>query len=178
MSKREQIEELASEIEKRLECAKSVVGSMNKGIGYWIAEDLVSKGYMKINEFPTVIDGFKTDYAYRQIQAKELSDKVCKETAKKIYEELKDMSVRTDGITGQYEVVSIGRIKSVCEKYDAGYKQEKEVVKELLKDVGNITIIDGDGEVFCLKDIDSFRKICKKYGAIIEDEIPNIEEIF
>lgn len=62
--------------------------------------------------------------------------------------------------------------------YDAGYKQEKEVAKELLKDVGNITIIDGDGEAFCLKDIDSFKKICKKYGAIIEDEIPNIEEIF
>lgn len=72
---------------------------------------------MKINEFPTVIDGFKTHYAYRQIQAKELSDKVCKETAKKIYEELKDMRVWTDGITGQYEVVSIGGIKSVCEKY-------------------------------------------------------------
>ena len=55
MNKKEQIEELARDIEKSLERAKSVVGSMNKGIGYWIAEDLVDKNYRKVNENEVVM---------------------------------------------------------------------------------------------------------------------------
>lgn len=65
MREKEQIEELASEIEKRLECAKSVVGSMNKGIGYWIAEDLVDKNYRKVGENEVVIS---KDGKYRTIE--------------------------------------------------------------------------------------------------------------
>lgn len=49
MTNKEQarIEAMAEKIEKRMEQAKNVVGSMNKGKGYWIAEALYNAGYHK-----------------------------------------------------------------------------------------------------------------------------------
>ena len=37
----EQIAKMAKIIDERMERAKGYLGSMNKGVGYWIAEDLV-----------------------------------------------------------------------------------------------------------------------------------------
>lgn len=76
MNKKEQIEELARDIEKSLEHAKSVVGSMNKGIGYWIAEDLVNKNYRKV--IPNV------DFVVRAGELSTIQMNARKETAKEI----------------------------------------------------------------------------------------------
>ena len=50
MTKEQQIEKMAKVIDERLLEANLVLGSMNKGKGYWIAEDLINKGYRKKEE--------------------------------------------------------------------------------------------------------------------------------
>lgn len=54
------IEELADLIEDRLLEANLVIGSMNKGKGYWIAQKLVEQGYCKLPFDCVVIE--KTEY--------------------------------------------------------------------------------------------------------------------
>ena len=54
MDKEKIIEEMAKDIDNRLLEARNYLGSMNKGEGYWIAEELI-KHYRKINDNEVVI---------------------------------------------------------------------------------------------------------------------------
>lgn len=83
--KEQQIDELASDIEKRLELAKSVVGSMNRGKGYWIAKDLINKNYRKIGENEIVIS---KDGKYRTIEEIEFFVKHNAEVRKQMVKEI------------------------------------------------------------------------------------------
>lgn len=107
MGKKQQIEELAREIEKRLECAKSVVGSMNKGIGYWIAEDLVDKNYRKIT--PNV------DFVVKAGELSTIQMNARKETAKEIFYKAERKSYFQDG--GHYgkdrHLIDIEELKQI-----------------------------------------------------------------
>lgn len=110
MDKEHQIEELASDIEKSLERAKSVVGSMNKGIGYWIAEDLVDKNYRKI--IPNV------DFVVRAGELSTIQMNARKQTAKKILQMLsEEWHNNYYNLTPTESVVLSMLIGRVCTKY-------------------------------------------------------------
>ena len=132
MNKKEQIEELARDIEKSLERAKSVVGSMNKGIGYWIAEDLVNKNYRKVipnvdfvvraGELPTIqeqIEEIRTNIWHENTTLSEVCDyiirkqqEVREQTAKEIITYLRQFegyaNIAAEELVKKYSIEEIG----------------------------------------------------------------------
>ena len=130
------IETMAEEIEKRMEQAKNVVGSMNKGIGYWIAEDLVEKGYMK---------DYISEERAREI-GKEMFSKVRKETAneilsviniwaserRKLYLDLRNMNLEKNSANALFDlgeadgmIMLIEKLKEIGNNYGSKKYNER-----------------------------------------------------
>ena len=82
----EQIIKMAELIDKRLEQAKGVLGSMNKGEGYWIAEELVKHYISKdVIEKLIICLANNKEYEYESISYKDwcVSHVVIKQIAKR-----------------------------------------------------------------------------------------------
>ena len=88
------IDELMKDIAVRMDMAKGVAGSMNKGVEGWLSEYLIDRGWKKVkaNEVVRQIDesqmadwmdgykvGFRDGVIAMQIQAKNKIDEICKE---------------------------------------------------------------------------------------------------
>ena len=78
------IEEMAELIDQRLMLARGVLGSMNKGAGYWVAEALVNLGYQKLPKDSVVLSA--DEFANLK---KYIYEKGSKETAEKIIDLIK-----------------------------------------------------------------------------------------
>lgn len=70
MTEKEMIEEMANIIDKRLIEANNVLGSMNKGKGYWLAQKLVEYYQPKLPEGSVVLDRYEAQkyFAYKHIE--------------------------------------------------------------------------------------------------------------
>ena len=112
--KEKQIEEMAKIIDDRLLEARNWLGSMNKGEGYWIAQELVKHYQQKIPEDSVVLtreeyDNLKLEIQKAQINGvqagldmtkfkeESIKRKARKETAKDIIDFIKTLKVDEDG---------------------------------------------------------------------------------
>lgn len=107
--KQKQIEEMAKVIDDRVEFAKNYLGSMNKGIGYWIAEELIKHYQSKIPENSVVLtrEQYEKDLAIERELGERKASRARKETAEKFADKLR--YIYTDYLDG--DEISVGGVR-------------------------------------------------------------------
>lgn len=164
------IETMAEEIDNRLEQANRVLGSMNKGKGYWIAEDLVNKGYRKVPQDSVVFSKEQYKEIVEQYDKDYDNYKAGEDNAKFYYENIVIPRLCKKMHTN-YKI-GLGKSQSWVKKLKADVEKlqnennvlEEKVRKETAKEILSLFLSD---EYICYFDVPVVKEIAEKYGVEI-----------